>query len=281
MSNKPVPEGHYVKLPNGHRIHYLDVGGAGQGKDPVLVWLHGSGSGAGGYSNFKGNYPFLAEHGYRNLVIDLLGYGYSDKPDNIEYPIELFVECVKQTLDHVGVSRYTLLGNSLGGAVALRFAVDHPGNVERLVLLAPGGIENQPDYFLMPAMATMKEVFMSAKPVTEERLRYFFEEAMVVDKSFITDELTHERFEMMKLQNPQVIKTMKVPNMSERLGEIKCPALGFWGINEKLMPESGILRLAKGMPQMRMILVPQAGHWVMIEHRDLFNRMVLDFLKNG
>ena len=122
---------------------------------------------------------------------------------------------------------------------------------------------------------------MSATPVTEERLRYFFEEAMVVDKRFIDDQLVRERFELMKLQNPQVIKTMKVPNMADRLGEIKCPALGFWGINEKLMPETGILKLAKGLPHMRMIVVPQAGHWVMIEHRDLFNRMVLDFLKNG
>ena len=276
MTSKPVPEGHYVKLPNGHRIHYLD-----QGKGPVVVWLHGSGSGACGHSNFKGNYPWLAEHGYRNIVIDHIGYGYSDKPDNIEYPIELFVECVKQTLDHIGVSQYTLIGNSLGGAVALRFVVDHPKNVEKLVVMAPGGIENQPDYFLMPAMATMKEVFMSATPVTEERLRYFFEEAMVVDKRFIDDQLVRERFELMKLQNPQVIKTMKVPNMAERLGEIKCPALGFWGMNEKLMPETGILKLAKGVPNMRMILVPKAGHWVMIEHRELFNRMTLDFLKNG
>jgi 4,5:9,10-diseco-3-hydroxy-5,9,17-trioxoandrosta-1(10),2-diene-4-oate hydrolase len=52
-------------------------------------------------------------------------------------------------------------------------------------------------------------------------------------------------------------------------------------MNEKLMPETGILKLAKGMPDMRMILVPKASHWVMIEHRDLFNRMTLDFLKNG
>jgi len=276
MSSKPVPEGHYAKLPNGHRIHYLD-----QGKGPAVVWLHGSGSGAGGYSNFKGNYPYLVEHGYRNIVMDLLGYGYSDKPDNIEYPVELFVECVKQTLDHIGLSKYTLIGNSLGGAAALRFAVDHPANVEKLVLLAPGGVENIPDYFLMPAMVKMKEVFMSAQPVTEASLKDFFETVMVIDKRFITDELAHERFEMMKLQNPQVMKTMKIPNMADRLGEIKCPALGFWGIREQLMPETGILKLAKGMPHMRMIVVPQAGHWVMIEHRDLFNRMTLDFLKNG
>ena len=276
MSSKPVPEGHYAKLPNGHRIHYLDVG-----KGPVVVWLHGSGSGASGHSNFKGNYPFLAEHGFRNVVIDHLGYGYSDKPDNIEYPVELFVECVKQTLDQIGVSRYTLVGNSLGGAVALRFAVDHPKNVERLVLMAPGGIENQPDYFLMPGMAKMKEVFMSAEPVTEARLKDFFQSAFVVNREVVDDQLVHERWESMKLQNPQVMKTMKVPNMADRLGEIKCPALGFWGMNEQIMPETGILKLAKGMPHMRMVTVPQAGHWVMIEHRDLFNRLTLDFLKNG
>jgi 4,5:9,10-diseco-3-hydroxy-5,9,17-trioxoandrosta-1(10),2-diene-4-oate hydrolase len=279
MSSKPVPEGHYVKLPNGHRIHYLDVGGSGQA--PVVVWLHGSGSGACGHSNFKGNYPYLAEHGYRNIVLDHLGYGYSDKPDNIEYPVELFVECVKQTLDHIGIKRCTLVGNSLGGAVALRFAVDHPGLVEKLVLMAPGGIEDQPDYFLMPGMAKMKEVFMSPQPMTEARMKEFFQSVFVVDPSCVDDALVHERFELMKLQNPQVIKTMKVPNMAERLGEIECPALGFWGMNEQLMPETGILKLAKGMPRMRMILVPEAGHWVMIEHRDLFNRMTLDFLKNG
>ena len=276
MSSKPVPEGHYIKLPNGHKIHYLD-----QGKGPVVVWLHGSGSGASGHSNFKGNYPYLVEHGYRNIVIDHLGYGYSDKPDNIEYPIELFVECIKQTLDHVGVSKYTLVGNSLGGAVALRFAVDHPAHVEKLVLMAPGGIENQPDYFLMPGMAKMKELFMSPEPVTEARMKAFFQSTFVVNATCVDDALAHERFELMKLQNPQVIKTMKVPNMADRLGEIKCPSLGFWGMNEQIMPETGILKLAKGMPHMRMILVPQAGHWVMIEHRDLFNRMTLDFLKNG
>jgi 4,5:9,10-diseco-3-hydroxy-5,9,17-trioxoandrosta-1(10),2-diene-4-oate hydrolase len=245
------------------------------------VWLHGSGSGASGHSNFKGNYSFLAEHGYRNIVIDHLGYGYSDKPDNIEYPVELFVECVKQTLDHAGVTRYTLVGNSLGGAVALRFAVDHPKNVEKLILMAHGGIENQPDYFLMPGMAKMKEVFMSPEPMTHARLKAFFQSAFVVDPKCVDDQLVHERLELMKLQNPQVIKTMKVPNMAERLGEIKCPALGFWGMNEQIMPETGILKLAKGMPHMRMILVQQSGHWVMIEHRDLFNRMSLDFLKNG
>lgn len=272
----PVPEGRYAKLPNGYRIHYLD-----EGRGPVVVFLHGSGSGACGYSNFKGNYPLLVENGYRTILPDLIGYGYSDKPADVEYPLDFFIECVKQTLDAIGVERYTLVGNSLGGAIAIGFALKYPESVERLVLMAPGGVDDQPDYFKMPGMAMMKEVFMSPEPVTPARMKAFFRKAFVIDESCIDDELVNERHALMQLQNPQVVKTMKVPNMTERLGEIRCPSLGFWGMNEQMMPETGILKLAKGIPHLRMILVPQAGHWVMIEHRDLFNRMTLDFLKNG
>lgn len=246
-----------------------------------MVFLHGSGSGACGHSNFKGNYPELVKAGYRVILPDLIGYGYSDKPADVEYPLDFFVECVKQTLDVIGVHKYTLVGNSLGGAIAIKFALNYPQNVEKLVLMAPGGVENQADYFHMPGMALMKEVFMSPEPVTPARMKDFFIKAFVVNPACVDDELVNERHALMQTQNPQVVKTMKVPDMTARLGEIQCPCLGFWGMNEKMMPETGILKLAKGIPNLRMILVPQCGHWVMIEHHDLFNRMTLDFLRNG
>jgi 4,5:9,10-diseco-3-hydroxy-5,9,17-trioxoandrosta-1(10),2-diene-4-oate hydrolase len=258
----------------GHRTRALELEGDG----PGILLLHGWGDSADTWRLLLGE---LSRARRRALAVDLPGFGTASKlaTGPILPQLDAFAAALVDRWG--GGEPLVIAGNSLGGAVALRFAVDHLKHVEKLVLMAPGGIENQPDYFLMPAMATMKEVFMSATPVTEQRLRYFFEEAMVVDKKFIDDQLVRERFELMKLQNPQVIKTMKVPNMADRLGEITCPALGFWGMDEKLMPETGILKLAKGMPNMRMILVPKAGHWVMIEHRDLFNRMTLDFLKNG
>jgi 4,5:9,10-diseco-3-hydroxy-5,9,17-trioxoandrosta-1(10),2-diene-4-oate hydrolase len=274
--SKPIPEHQYAKLPNGYRIHYLD-----EGRGPVVVFLHGSGNGASGHSNFKGNYPALVQAGYRVIVPDMIGFGYSDKPDDVEYPLSFFIECMKQLLDVIGVQKYTLVGNSLGGAVALGFALEHPAHVERLVLMAPGGLNDLPDYLAMPGMAMMFGLFNSGEPVTEARMKEFFRKAFVVDPACVTDELVHERFEVMKLQNPQVIKTMKVPNMTARLGEIACPALTLWGLNENMMPDSGIMRLAKGLKNGRMVLVPNCGHWVMMEHRDLFNRMVLDFLENG
>jgi 4,5:9,10-diseco-3-hydroxy-5,9,17-trioxoandrosta-1(10),2-diene-4-oate hydrolase len=275
-AGKPVPEGRYAQLPNGRRIHYLDVG-----QGPVVVFLHGSGNGACGHSNFKGNYPALVQAGYRCIVPDLIGFGYSDKPADVEYPLSFFVECVKQTLDVIGVERCTLLGNSLGGAVALGFALEHPRQVERLILMAPGGLNDLPDYLAMPGMAAMFALFASGKPVTVEAMKEFFIKAFVVNPVCVDDELVRERFELMKLQNPQVMKTMKVPNLTARLGEIACPTLALWGLNENMMPDSGILRLAKGLPDCRMVLVPRCGHWVMIEHRELFNRTVVDFLMNG
>ena len=279
-TSKPVPEGppqkNFAKLANGRRIHYLD-----EGQGPAVVFLHGSGNGASGYSNFKGNYPALVKAGYRCILPDLVGFGYSDKPADVEYPLSFFVECVKQTLDAIGVDRYTVLGNSLGGAVALGLALEHPKNVERLVLMAPGGLNDLPDYLAMPGMAAMFATFSSPEPLTVERMKQFFIKAFVVNPDCVDDALVRERVELMKLQNPQVMKTMKVPNITARLGEIQCPTLTLWGLNENMMPESGILRIAKGIPNNRVVLVPNCGHWVMIEHRELFNRTVIDFLNNG
>lgn len=272
---KPIPEGRYVTLANGYRIHYREAGSG-----PAVVFLHGSGSGASGHSNFKQNYPQLATAGYRVIVPDLIGYGYSDKPDDVAYHLDFFVECIKQMLDAIGVAACTLIGNSLGGAIAIKFTLDYPQQVDKLLLMAPGGIENQADYFTMPGMQVMKEVF-TAGAVTREGLEQFIKRGLLHDASLADEALIAERWGIFQLQNAQVIKTMVVPNMEDRLHEIRCPVLAFWGMNERMMPETGIMKLAKKIPHVRVVLVSECGHWVMVEHRELFNRMTLDFLANG
>lgn len=271
-----VPEGQYADIKNGQRIHYLDIG-----EGPVVVFLHGSGSGASGHSNFNGNYQFLVENGFRVIVIDHVGYGYSSKPIDVDYHINFFVECLRQTLESIGLEKYTLIGNSLGGAIALRYTVDYPQNVSRLLLMAPGGIEEQENYFTMPGMQLMKEVFTSPDPITPEVMKDFFKKAFVVNEDCIEDQLVQERWESMQTQNPHVVQTMVVPNMTHELKNIECPILGFWGMSENMMPETGIMTLAKNCNNIRMVLVSQCGHWVMIEHRDMFNRTTLDFLRNN
>jgi 4,5:9,10-diseco-3-hydroxy-5,9,17-trioxoandrosta-1(10),2-diene-4-oate hydrolase len=183
-----LPEGHYADCANGYRIHYLD-----EGQGEVVVFLHGSGPGASGYSNFKGNYPALVESGYRCIIPDHIGYGFSDKPDDVDHPLSFFVECIKQTLDCAGVERCTVVGNSLGGAVALGLALEYPQLVEKLILMAPGGLSELHEYQKMPGMQKVFAVFGSGEPVTAAVMKDLFAASLMHDPSHATDELVAER----------------------------------------------------------------------------------------
>jgi len=273
-----LPEGDYAQCANGYRIHYLDEGDP---NGPVVVFLHGSGPGASGYSNFKGNYPALVAAGYRCIIPDLIGYDFSDKPDDVDHPLSFFVECVQQTLDCLGIARCILIGNSLGGAVALGLALDHPSAVEKLVLMAPGGLSELSDYQAMPGMQKMFKVFGSGEPVTPAVMKDLFATGLMYNPAHATDELVAERMQIMEIMNGHVMATMSVPVLTERLPELDCPVLGFWGLNEQMMPENGIMALARNTRHLRLILVSECGHWVMVEHEDMFNRSCLDFIQNG
>lgn len=271
-----LPEHQYADCANGYRMHYIDVG-----EGPVVVFLHGSGPGASGHSNFKGNYPWLAEQGYRCIVIDIVGFGFSDKPDDVDYPLAFFVECAKQTLDVAGVTACTLIGNSLGGAIAIGMALEHPDLVQRLILMAPGGLSPMEEYGQMAGMQKMFQVYGSGEPVTHDVMKELFAFGLMHDPAHATDELVAERMQIMQIMNGQVMSAMAIPVLVDRLQELSCPVLAFWGLNERMMPDSGIMNLAKNCENLRFVLVSECGHWVMVEHQDLFNRTCVDFLENG
>lgn len=269
-----LPEARYAACPNGHNIHYID-----QGHGPAIVFLHGSGPGASGHSNFKGNYPELAEQGFRCLVIDLPGFGYSDKPDDVNYTLDFFVECVRQTLAIAGVSRCAVVGNSLGGAVAVGLALSHPELVEKLILMAPGGMSAREEYLQMPGMQKMFEIYLSEGELDAGSMREMFEFGLVHDPAHVTDDLLAERMHVMAQMNSQVMQTMDIPDLSARLPELTCPVLVFWGANDRMMPDSGLLAVAKNTPDMKMIVLSECGHWAMVEHEDLFNSECLAFVR--
>lgn len=275
----PIPEQHYATVDGGHRMHYLEFG-TPQADAPSVVFLHGSGPGAGGHSNFKANYPFLAEQGFHVLVPDHIGYGRSDKPADVEYPIDFFVSTLMQTLDAAGVKSFAPIGNSLGGAVALKMALDYPERIPRMILMAPGGVEEQQEYFKMPGMNAMREFFSSGQAPDEKSMAEILR-WLVHDPAHVNEELVAERLAVHRTQTPAVITTMKVPNMESRLGEIRCPVLCFWGSDEKFMPLSGILTLAQGCADIQLIVQSACGHWVMVEHAGMFNRRCLEFLQAG
>ncbi len=269
----PIPEVRYVNA-NGLKIHYQE-----QGEGEPIVFFHGSGPGASGYSNFKLNYPELAAAGYRCIVPDLPGYGLSDKPEDVEYINDFFIATMRAFVQELGLGPVTLLGNSLGGAIALGYALAYPDEVSRLILMAPGGVEEREAYFQMEGIKKMMPLF-AAGPLTLETMRELLS-FQLYDASQVTDEVVAERVAVCQTQPRCVLSTMRVPNYTDRLPEIACPTLGFWGMNDQFNPLSGAQKIAAGIADAKMVLVNRCGHWVMVEHREFFNRACIDFLKHS
>ncbi len=274
MADASIPQGRYLNIDGGMTLHYHDAG-----RGHPVVFLHGSGPGASGYSNFKGNYPAFAEAGFRAIVPDLPGFGLSSKPEDAAYVLDFFVAAIHGLIARLGIEDCTLLGNSLGGAIAIKYTLDHPERVRNLILMAPGGLEDLPVYLAMEGIQRMIEVF-TAGPMDAAAMKRLLS-LQLFDSSLVTDDLVAERVAVCATQPRTVLTTMRVPNMSERLGEIRCPVLGFWGINDRFNPSSGAAKIVERCAQARMVMLNRCGHWVMVEHRDFFNRACIDFLRNG
>ena len=278
ISPSPIPVGHFVDIApvagSAQRIHYHE-----QGEGEVVIFLHGAGTGASGYSNFKGNYPAFAQAGYRCIVPDLLGYGLSSKPDIEQYDLDFFIAGVKGLVDALGLKHITLLGNSLGGAVALGYALAHPQDVKRLILMAPGGVEDLDTYLAMPGIANMFKVYQSGKTGAAAMREVMT--MQLFDPTLLTEDIINERAPIAETQTQAARSILKVPNMTERLHELRCQVFGFWGVNDQFNPVSGTTKLVENCPQARIIVLNQCGHWVQVEHREMFNRACIDFLQHG
>jgi len=267
-----VPEGSYVDIGDGQRLHFHDAG-----RGAPLVFLHGSGPGASGWSNFKKNFPFFAERGHRTLVFDNLGFGWSSKPDEGDYTLDRVAGALERALDRLGVERCAVIGNSHGGAVAIQLALTRPALVEKLVLMAPGGLEVREAYMQMAGIRKMMKVFLGPDGITREGLRQVFG-LQLHDPSQLEELTLDERLEIAAIQPKRVMSTLHVPHLAPRLAELTCPVLGWWGIDDQFCPPSGATTLARECKDARVVLLSRCGHWVMVEHTDLFNRQTLEFL---
>ena len=261
-----------VEAPGGCEISVAEVG-----EGPAVVFLHGSGPGASGASNFRGNIAAFAEAGFRVLLPDLIGYGQSSKPTGIDYTLQLFTDTAYAALKACGVERAVLVGNSLGGGIAVQMALDHPEFVDRLVLMACGCVEERETYFAMPGIAKMVGDFTSPEFSEADQKRLVSN--LVYDPSVITDELVRERYAVARTQPKDVLARMRTPNLAPRLCELKAPILGFWGVQDEFCPVGGAQRFLDACPDARFMLFNHVGHWVQVERPDEFNRYTLAFLR--
>jgi 4,5:9,10-diseco-3-hydroxy-5,9,17-trioxoandrosta-1(10),2-diene-4-oate hydrolase len=269
-----VPKGKLADIGDGLRIHYHEAGDG-----PPVLFLHGSGPGASGWSNFKQNYPYFAEHGFRALVPDTLGFGYSSKPE-LDYHLDVLVGGVARFLDAVGVDRCAVVGNSHGGAMAIQLALSHPDRVSKLILMAPGGLEQRETYMKMSGIRSMMKAVMAPEGITRDSMRRVFGKQLY-DPAQITDAIIEERYQIAVTQPKRVLSTMVVPYLAPRLAELTCPVFALWGTDDQFCPVSGATTIANEVRGSRVMLLSSCGHWVMVERADLYNRLCVDFLNEA
>ena len=171
---------------SGKPIFYTEAGSG-----PVVVLLHGGGPGASGVSNYSRNIDALAAS-FRVIVPDMPGYGRSIKGIDQSDPFGYLADMIRGLLDALGIDTAHLIGNSYGGAAALRLALDTPHRVDKLVLMGPGGIgttRGAPTAGLKSLMS-----YYGGDGPSREKLAHFIRTYLVYDGAAVPEELIDLRF---------------------------------------------------------------------------------------
>lgn len=272
----------FLELRSGATVHYRDQGPRGA---PLAVLIHG---GLGSLHNWEPWIPKLVE-GYRTISLDLPAHGLTGRIPGDIYTRESMVELVRETLAELGVDRFALAGHSMGGGVALLYALEHPEQVEALILIGPEGVPGDEGYdadgvFLDPdagaPTAVPEDVELSlvdrllatvGSPwIVGETLKY-----MVADDDLVTPEFAARFARILRhrgnrraiaLMFRQYVVMMHDPrDLEPRLGELRMPVLLQIGEEDRLVPPAVGEKFHAGISRSTLELYAGAGHMIMDE----------------
>lgn len=274
---------HTVRV--GRRDIFLTEAGEG----PAVVLLHGGGAGASGASNYSRNIDALARR-FRVIVPDMPGYGRSTKGIDQDDPFGDLATSVRGLLDELGLDKAHLVGNSYGGAAALRLALDRPDKVDKLVLMGPGGVGTTRG---LPTKGLSQLLgYYGGDGPSLEKIETFIRSYLVYDGAAVPQELIQQRFEasidpavvadppLQRPSGPKALKTLLRMDFTrdKRLAKLQAPTLVIWGAADKVNRPSGGQRLLETIPNCDLYVAAHTGHWVQWERPELFNMLTTEYL---
>ncbi len=261
----------------GLKTRYLT---SGTSDKPPLLLLHGVGGHAEAYvRNLKSH----GEH-FHTWAIDMIGHGWTDKPP-VDREVDQYVDHVLRVLDTLKIEKASISGESLGGWVASRLAIDHPDRIERLVLNTAGGSQADPKVMERLKTLSMKAVEDPSWEFIKARVEW-----LMADKSKAYDDLVATRQAI--YQQPGMVEAqrhnMVLQDMETRLrnvirpeayGRIKAPTLVLWTSDDPTADVSEGRRIATMIPGALFTVMDGCGHWPQFEDPATFNRIHLNFLQ--
>ncbi len=244
---------------------------------PVLL-IHGSGPGVSAWANWKLVIPKLAKS-RRVIAPDMVGFGYTDRPEGIKYGMDIWLKQAINLLDALGIEQTDIVGNSFGGALALSLAIKYPARIRKVVLMGAMGVE-------FPITKGLDAVW-GYEPSVENMKNML--SLFVYNKAIATDDLARMRYEasiepgfqeafssMFPAPRQQWVKSM-ASNEAE-VSKIDKPVLIVHGREDKVIPVENSYRLINLIDNAQLHVFGHCGHWTQIEQTDKFTKLVDNFL---
>lgn len=259
-----------------HNVHYLEKG---SGSRHILL-IHGF----GGHSfTWRFLIDQLAKAGYHVWSFDLIGFGYSDKPSDVRYGKDLFVSQIQAFMEAKKIESATLVGNSMGGGLALTMAIEHPEKIQALVLIDPFAFPLKlPFYFAAP-----KRFGKLTKPFFGRTMTKMLLKEIMYDPRKITEEqITAYTFPFQLSGGKEAfIKTLQnfdpadFDRLSLHYKDLKIPILFIWGKGDRLMPEAYQKKFPQMFPKSETLKIPFCGHIPQEECPEQVIQAILEFLR--
>lgn len=275
MASDEKPEIGATADANGIKTNYLE---AGKG-DPVVL-IHGSGPGVTSYANWRVVLPALAEN-FRVLAPDMVGFGFTERPANIEYGLQTWADQVVGLMDTLELPTAHMVGNSFGGAIALRIATQHPDRVGKLVLMGSMGVP-------FPITEGLERVW-GYEPSFENMRKVL--DVFAYSRDLVNDELAEVRYRGSIQPGFQESFAAMFPAPRQRWVEAMCTpedeirrlphrTLIVHGREDQVIPVQTSLRLMELIDNADLSVFSHCGHWSMIERTEDFNRNVSEFFSD-
>lgn len=261
----------------------IEAGGIGTryleaGTGEHVLMLHGSGPGVSATANWQYNIPTLARH-FHVLAPDIIGFGGTERPSDTVYSLRAWTDHVWSFLDAHDIERTAIVGNSLGGRIALQMATDRPERISRMVLMGSPGVGMTPTEGLAALRA-----YQPSHDAMRELLRNYF----AVDPTLITDELVAIRYEASVADGAYEAyramffdprhKGSELGISADEVRAITTPALLVHGREDKVVPVSVSVTMLDLLPNADLHVFSHCGHWTQIERANEFSALVSEYL---
>jgi pimeloyl-ACP methyl ester carboxylesterase len=265
---------------DGHQLHYID-----EGSGEIILFVHGTPEWSFG---FRDQIKELSKE-FRCIAIDMLGFGLSDKPADADYTCSAHSKRLEKLIEKLNLKKITLVANDFGGGISLRYAIDHPDNIERIVLFNTWmwSLKNDPHYarpakfmnsmigkFLylnmnFPVNTIMPSSFGNRKLLTKQ-IHLHYKNALKKGERTAAHAFAKEIMNASEWWQ----------NLWERIGILENkPFLIFWGMKDKFIPPYELNKWRLRLPLAKVMVFDNAGHFVQEEKPEELNAGIKEFMK--